>query len=83
MSLLAEIEAFLAEQRMSATAFGLDALNDPGFVPGLRAGRDPKLSTAERVRAFMSRKVSVTPPDDAAATGNESELSGLARSDAA
>ena len=56
MTLLAEIEGFLAQSGMSATAFGIDALNDPGFVPGLRAGRDPKLSTAERVRAFIVRK---------------------------
>lgn len=54
MTLLQEIEAFLTETGMSATAFGLDALNDPPFVAQLRGGRDPKMSTAERCRAFMA-----------------------------
>ena len=53
MTLLQEIEVFLAEAAMSPTAFGLLTLNDPAFVPNLRSGRDPKLSTAEKVRAFM------------------------------
>ena len=53
MDLLLEIEAFLTRSGMSATAFGAKALNDPPFVQQLREGRDPKLSTAERVRAFM------------------------------
>jgi len=49
--LLAEIEAFLADARMTPTAFGRLALGDPGFVFGLRAGRDCRRSTAERARA--------------------------------
>ena len=53
MTLLQEIEAFLKATGMSATAFGIKALNDPPFVQQLRDGRDPKLSTAERCRAFM------------------------------
>jgi 2,4-dienoyl-CoA reductase-like NADH-dependent reductase (Old Yellow Enzyme family) len=51
--LVAEIEQFLAESRITATAFGRDALSDPGFVFGLRSGRDCRLSTAERVREQM------------------------------
>lgn len=54
MTLIEEIEAFLSEQGMSATAFGQKALNDPPFVQQLRGGRDPKLSTAERCREFMA-----------------------------
>lgn len=54
MALLNEIEAFLASTGMSATAFGTKVLNDPPFVQQLRAGRDPKMSTAERVRQFIA-----------------------------
>lgn len=54
MTLLQEIEAFLADTGMSATSFGKLALNDPPFVQQLRKGRDLKLSTAEKVRAFMA-----------------------------
>ena len=53
--LLAEIEAFLAEASMSATAFGRDALGDPGFVFGLRAGRDCRRSTLIRAREQIAR----------------------------
>lgn len=53
MTLLDEIEAFLEAKDMSATAFGIKALNDPPFVAQLRAGRDIKMSTADRVREFM------------------------------
>jgi len=42
---------------MSATAFGAQALNDPPFVAQLRAGRDIKKSTYDRVKAFMAEYV--------------------------
>lgn len=57
MTLLQEIEAFLADTGMSATAFGTKVLNDPPFVQQLRSGRDPKLSTAERIRSFIKEYV--------------------------
>jgi homoserine dehydrogenase len=53
--LLGEIESFLTETRMTPTAFGRDALSDPGFVFGLRFGRDCRRSTTERARAQMAR----------------------------
>lgn len=52
-SLVSEIDAFLEEAQMSPTAFGRDALGDPGFVFGLRAGRDCRASTFARARAQM------------------------------
>mgnify|MGYP001328548685 CR=1 FL=1 len=58
MKLLEKIEAFLKAHDMSATAFGIKALNDPPFVQQLRNGRDPKLSTAERCEVFMASYVS-------------------------
>lgn len=53
MALIDEIDAFLERTGMSQTAFGTQALNDPPFVQQLRDGRDIKMSTGERVRAFM------------------------------
>ncbi len=51
--LLAEIEAFLAKHKMAAAKFGQEALSDMGFVLRLRAGRDVRISTADRAREFM------------------------------
>lgn len=51
-----EIDAFLAETGMSATAFGTECLGDSNFLPDIRGGgRLPSLKTMDRVRAFMSR----------------------------
>lgn len=55
IDLLQQIEAFLEEFEMSPTAFGIKALNDPGFVGGLRSGRDTKMSTAKRCFEYMQR----------------------------
>lgn len=52
--LLAEIDLFLEEVRMTPTMFGRDALGDPGFVFSLRQGRDTRRSTAERARGQMA-----------------------------
>lgn len=52
-SFLAQIEAFLERQGMSATAFGSEAVKDPNFVSDLRAGRMPSLRLVERVDEFM------------------------------
>lgn len=52
--LLFKIEAFLKATGMSATAFGIKVLNDPPFVQQLRDGRDPKMSTAEKIEDFMA-----------------------------
>lgn len=49
----AEIDAFLQETGMSATAFGREALNDPSFVGDLKKGRKPNLGLVDRVHAFM------------------------------
>ncbi len=75
---LAEIEVFLAEAGMTPTAFGRDALGDPGFVFGLRSGRECRRSTRaqareqiahyRRVGDFVRRRVPVSDsPDEAVA----------------
>ena len=52
--LFREIVAFCGAHSMSPTAFGSKALGDPPFVAQLREGRDCKMSTVERCRAFMA-----------------------------
>jgi hypothetical protein len=52
--LLRDIEAFLRDFEMAASTFGAEAISDRAFVFMLRAGRDPKASTVDRVRDFMA-----------------------------
>ena len=47
------ITLYCAREGMSSRAFGMAALHDPGFVAALARGRSPRLSTADRVLAFM------------------------------
>lgn len=53
-NLIDEIEAFCREQRLSERQFGDLAVKDGKFVSQLRAGRDLRVSTVERVRSFMA-----------------------------
>ena len=50
---LAEVEAFLDRSKMSATAFGKGAVNDPNFVGDIRDGRLPSLGLVDRVHDFI------------------------------
>ncbi|KWT70733.1 hypothetical protein APY04_0794 [Hyphomicrobium sulfonivorans] len=52
-ALLAEIEDFLMTESVSASEFGRSALNDTSLVMRLRSGADLRLSTADKLRAFM------------------------------
>ncbi len=51
---LAEIEAFLARERVSSSTFGRAAVGDPNFVRQLRRGRAPNLRLVDRARAYMA-----------------------------
>ena len=51
---LAEVETYLARSGMGPSEFGFQTMGDPSFVPTLRAGRDPKSSTIDRVRKWMA-----------------------------
>ncbi len=53
MHLLREIEKFLRHRDVPPTRFGRDALRDPRFVFDLRRGREPRPTTAARVRAYL------------------------------
>ena len=47
------IAAYCACKDVSARAFGVAALGDPGFVSSLDGGRSPRLFTVDRVLVFM------------------------------
>jgi hypothetical protein len=54
MTLLEEIEAYLAQSHLAATTFGQRVAKDTYFVQRLRNGGDVTTKTAERVRAWMA-----------------------------
>ncbi len=64
--LLIDIEAFLAECGVSATKFGLAAVNDGHLIKNLRSGASVTLKTADKVRAYMAQQRSVAPAVDVA-----------------
>lgn len=51
--LLHRIEHYLRATRTPPARFGRDALGDSRFVFDLRDGREPRLSTAARVIAYL------------------------------
>ncbi len=55
---LREVEAYLAATGMKVSVLGLEAAGDPSFVARLRNGASPRLSTVDRVRAWMNRHAS-------------------------
>lgn len=54
--LLAEIECFLKDRKMTETRFGLLAVNDGKFVGRLRAGSNMMLATIDKVRGYLARE---------------------------
>lgn len=48
-----EVEAFLKDNEMQPSIFGLAAVNDPSFVIRLRNNRNFRLDTIERVQKYM------------------------------
>jgi phosphopantothenoylcysteine decarboxylase/phosphopantothenate--cysteine ligase len=59
--LLAEIEAFLADCGLTATKFGVAAVNDGHLVANLRRGSSVTLKTADKVRAYIANQRRVAP----------------------
>lgn len=49
-----EIEKFLSETGLSPTTFGIRYARDPGFVFGLRKGREPR--TAKRMEVLENMR---------------------------
>lgn len=54
--ILRQIEDHLRRTGMSATAFGIQTLNDPALVTDLRNGRELRSATRARVMAFIERE---------------------------
>lgn len=52
--LLGEVESFLETTGMSPSVFGEKLMNDRHLVRRLRAGREVTLTTADRIRDFIS-----------------------------
>lgn len=48
-----EVEAFLAVTRTKPHVLGSESVRDPSFVARLRRGKNPRLDTVARVRAWM------------------------------
>ena len=53
MQLLREVERFLRNSEIPAARFGREVMHDPRFVFDLRKGREPRLETVSRVRAYL------------------------------
>lgn len=53
MMLLERVERYLKTRRMPPTRFGREAVGDPGFVFGLRGGREPRSATVKRVIDYL------------------------------
>ena len=53
-SLLVEIETFCRRSGMAESTFGRQAVNDGKLCARLRSGKDLRLDTAARIRAFMA-----------------------------
>ena len=56
-TLLSDIENFIARHGMAESTFGRNAIGDWKLISTLRAGRDLRTSTVERIRAFMNSYV--------------------------
>lgn len=54
-ALYIEIVRFLDETGMSATRLGKEAIGDPAFMTMLCRGRDPLITTVDKIRAFMAQ----------------------------
>lgn len=54
--LLERIEKHLKARRMPPTRFGREAIGDPKFVFGLRAGREPRSVTVKRVLDYLDAR---------------------------
>jgi hypothetical protein len=52
--ILDTVELFLRASDMSASAFGIECMGDPGLVYELRRGREPRRATRARIRAFIA-----------------------------
>ncbi len=57
MSVLREVERYLAQAKMAPTRFGRSVVNDPRLVLDMRNGREPRASTVARIRTFIAQNM--------------------------
>src|SRR5690606_39431960 len=57
VDLLEWIEAHCRATGPAPTALGVQVVNDPRFVSGLREGRSPRLKPEARVRAYLEAAI--------------------------
>jgi hypothetical protein len=55
VALLADIDAFNEITGTTPTDFGLLSIGDPNLYRHLKAGRNPRLATMDRIRSFMEK----------------------------
>jgi 2,4-dienoyl-CoA reductase-like NADH-dependent reductase (Old Yellow Enzyme family) len=53
--LLHKVEEHIKRRRMPPTRFGREAVGDPRFVFDLRAGREPRSATVDKVNRYIDR----------------------------
>ena len=53
--LLDEISDYRTRNNLDRTKFGILAANDGHLIPRLQSGRLPRLTTIDRVRAYMTK----------------------------
>lgn len=78
--LLAEIEAFIAANGMTETAFGRRAMSDPHFVRDVRGSRRLWPDTEEKVRIFMR---AFSPAEVPVSSGKAENVTAAQQSEAA
>lgn len=54
--LIREIDVFIKREGMTPTEFGWQSISDPNLYRSLKAGRNPRLETMDRIRAFLQSK---------------------------
>lgn len=53
-NIIDDIAAFIEAHGLSESQFGVLALNDKNLIPDMRDGRDMRMSTVAKLRAFMA-----------------------------
>jgi hypothetical protein len=59
-SLVRDIDVYIERSGMTPTDFGLRSIGDPNLYRHLKNGRNPRLATMDRIRAFMSPQTEVS-----------------------
>lgn len=54
---LQKVNDFLIQHKISATAFGILAIEDPSFVLKLRRGRECREATQQKILDFMDNYI--------------------------